>query len=74
MSKAVRLLGVCAKGLIREEELNPTLFPTQTSAWDDVSKSQDELRIKYGKPVLFLGASLKTKDPDAQPQKKHPSS
>lgn len=74
MSKAVRLLGVCAKGLIREEELNPTLFPTQTSAWDDVSKSQDELRIKYGKPVLFLGASLKTKDPDAQPEKKHPSS
>lgn len=73
MSKAVRLLGVCAKGLIREEELNPTLFSRQTSPWDDVSRSQDELRIKYGKPVLFLGASLKTKHSNAHPEKKHPS-
>lgn len=68
-AKAVRLLGVCVKGLVPETEVNPTLFRTQTSAWDDVSKSQDELRAKYGKPVLFLGASMRTKERKAQEEK-----
>jgi len=58
LKKPVRLLGVFARSLESENPENPPLFSPSPTAWDQVSRSIDSLRLKYGKPVLFLGASL----------------
>lgn len=59
--KPVRLLGVVAKSLILENTGQISLFKQPDIQWDNVSRSLDMLRNKYGKPVVFLGASLNTK-------------
>ncbi len=61
--KAVRLLGVTARGLLSGHRVQPSLFTGNISSWDVVSQSIDDLRVKYGKPVLFLGASLQPRCP-----------
>ncbi len=62
LDKPVRLLGVVAKGLVPENNVQPMLFSAHMASWDAVAKSSDALRVKYGKPVLFLGASLKSQE------------
>lgn len=56
--KPVRLLGVAAKGLVPESSRQVPLFDPADSPWDDISRSMDELRNKYGKPVVLLGSCL----------------
>jgi len=62
--RPVRLVGVTAKGLIPEDRIPPSLFESKPSSWDNVSRSMDGLRSKYGKPVLFLGSSMQRKTQD----------
>ena len=58
LTKPVRLLGVSVKGLASNVPTQVSLFEPPGLPWDSVSQSMDLLRKKYGKPVLFLGASL----------------
>lgn len=59
--KPVRLLGVAAKGLVPEQRGQAALFDEPKSPWDDLSRSLDQLRAKYGKPVVLLGPYLKSR-------------
>jgi len=59
--RPVRLLGVAAKGLVPETSRQASHFEPPGSPWDDISRSMDELRRKYGKPVVLLGPSLKSR-------------
>ncbi|HHY12580.1 MAG TPA: DNA polymerase IV [Firmicutes bacterium] len=56
--KPVRLLGVIAKGLVPKNTRQASLFEPPDVPWDNISQSMDLLRSKYGRPVVFLGASL----------------
>jgi len=58
LPKPVRLLGVFARGLKVENPVQPRLFDEGPDPWDQVSRSMDLLRMKYGKPVVFLGACV----------------
>ena len=59
--KPVRLLGVTAKGLVPETSRQAPLFESPESPWDDISRSIDRLRNKYGKPVVLLGSCLRSR-------------
>ena len=44
--------------LVPESSRQVPLFDPADSPWDDISRSMDELRNKYGKPVVLLGSCL----------------
>ncbi|MGI6620396.1 MAG: DNA polymerase IV [Bacillota bacterium] len=64
--KPVRLLGIVAKGLVPARSRQASLFEFHESPWDRVSRSMDELRMKYGKPVVLLGPCLKSRASDGK--------
>lgn len=57
-SRPVRLLGVAASNLSTGDTRQPRLFSEEAKPWENVSKAVDNLRKKYGKNVVNLGAAL----------------
>lgn len=60
LPKPVRLLGVFARGLESDSPRQPLLLPPAPDQWEVVCRSLDQLRMKYGKPLVRLGASIST--------------
>ncbi|HHX27916.1 MAG TPA: DNA polymerase IV [Firmicutes bacterium] len=58
LPRPVRLLGVAASNLSRQDISQPRLLSQDDKSWDDVSKVADSLRKKYGKKIVNLGATL----------------
>ena len=59
--RAVRLLGVSAGGLSDKVGGQKGLFDEDDKAWGEVSRAVDSLRKKYGKNLVNLGATLRSK-------------
>lgn len=59
LHRPIRLLGVGASSLTKEDAVQPSLFNEDARAWDNVSKAADSLRKRYGKRIVKLGATLK---------------
>jgi len=65
--RPIRLLGVGVYNLVEGGPEQPMLFGDEDALWDDVSKVADNLRRKYGRKMIEMGASLKNpkSPPDA---------
>ncbi|MBE3519918.1 MAG: DNA polymerase IV [Firmicutes bacterium] len=58
LPKPVRLLGVFARGLQTDDPRQPLLLSSGPDQWEVLCRSLDQLRLKYGKPLVRLGASI----------------
>lgn len=61
VTQPVRLIGVGAGGLQGRAGAQPSLFEEESKSWEEVSKAVDSLRRKYGKKLVNLGATLRSK-------------
>jgi DNA polymerase-4 len=55
----VRLLGVSASNISRKQISQPMLLQDNTNRWGQISKTLDDLRHRFGRSAISLGATLK---------------